>query len=172
MNSSRYEPKFAMRPLFPSCDELMLDSLVKQFGGRLPDDYLEFLRQWNGVFFPNEDPAVRFLDEFDEYDFAMFCRLYGLAGETTLDDLRRSQNGYAFKHRVPASFIAIGDDNSWNRLTLCLDEDRFGHVFFWQPGVPWEEEGENVPTEEYLRPVAHSFREFWDSLYISEFPPE
>jgi hypothetical protein len=172
MSTPRYEPKFAMKPLFPPIDEHSLDDFVKRIGRPLPDDYAEFLRQWNGVFFPQEEPSIRFLDEFDEYDFAVFCRLYGLADETTLDDLRRSQNGYDFRHRVPGCFIAIGDDNTFNRVSLCLDEKRFGHVFFWQPGIPWEEEGENTPTEEYLRPVANSFAEFWESLYISEFPPD
>lgn len=172
MGSIRYEAKFGMEPLFSPCAARILDAFAQKIGRQLPEDYKDFLRQWNGVFFSDVEPAIRFLDEFDEYDFAVFCRLYGLAEETTLDDLRRAQNGYDFKHRVPTSFIAIGDDNSWNRISLCLEDSRFGHVYFWQPGVPWEEGGRNVPTEEYLRPVAKSFREFWDGLYISEFPPD
>ena len=172
MTGIRYEAKFAMEPLFPACDVNDLNDLVNRMGRQLPEDYAEFLRQWNGVFFPEEEPAIRFLDGFDEYDFAQFCRLYGFSEKKPLHDLRFAGEGYNYQHRVPSSFIAIGDDNSWNRVSLCLDERRFGHVYFWQPGLPWEEEGENVPTEEYLRPVAKSFKEFWDGLYISEFPPD
>ena len=46
---------------------------------------------------------------------------------------------------------------------MSLGEETYGHIMMWEPGEPWYEEG-FVQTEEYLRPVADSFSEFWDLL--------
>jgi hypothetical protein len=146
----------------------MLDEFLGSLGHQLPDDYLAFLKQWNGVDFGIENIAVRFTDDPDEYSFGTLICLYGIGADL---DLRHSGKPYAFAERVPDGFLAIGDDGAWDRLALCLNEDRFGHVFYWRPGIPWEEE-ENVQTEAHLHPVAHSFGDFWDGLYVSEFPPD
>lgn len=55
------------------------------------------------------------------------------------------------------------------RICMSLGETTYGNVYVWRPGEPWEPDGRNdVRTEEWLHPLADSFREFWDSLQTED----
>jgi hypothetical protein len=122
-------------------------------GNRLPDDYREFIQEWNGggfgdiVFFPLQD---------GEDDFGSTNKLYGLFDSTDQFDLRNCSTSYGFRTAVPLKYIAIGG-LSWDLLCISVD--------LWQPGEPWPE---HPPTTRFLRPVAARFRDFWDALTMDE----
>jgi hypothetical protein len=133
----------------------------------LPEDYLEFLRQSNGMVFR---PALRFPfpDSFDEDDVGVVQTFFGVVSRSTHDDLRRAQTHYAFRERVPGTMIAIAAAPGWDRVCLSVAPTQFGCIYAWEPGEPWERDNINVPTTRWLRFVAPSFERFWDSLYVAQ----
>lgn len=162
-----FQSQFGTKPIFPPCTAEHLAAIERHFGASLPDDYRRFLLEWNGVhFWVPWDHRVWFLplDALDEDAAGHVVRLYGISSPEEELDLREEQVGYAFNQRVPSGIVAIGDDNSWNRLCLSLIPDDFGAMYWWHPGIPWEEDGKNVPTRLHLHPVSKSFTQFWYSL--------
>lgn len=163
--SMRYEPKLGMTPLFPPSTEEQIVAFEAELGTSLPDDYRAFLLEWNGVFFKDSDAAFLLKDSEDDDTDYFVTRLYGLKDKDTFDDVRRMQSGYAFNERVPREIIAIGDNNSWNHLCISVSGPDRGAIYLWDPGEPWEPDGRNVPTREWLHPVADNFAEFWQAIY-------
>jgi hypothetical protein len=122
------------------CPEELLQQVSRELARPLPllDDYLDFLRQWNGV-----GATVRILtfplkDQFDEDDIGRLQVLYGIENPTARFDIRAGRNGYSFEDRVPDSYLCIGSDDHWDRIAISLEENTYGHIMFWQPGEPWE----------------------------------
>jgi hypothetical protein len=176
-SKSRFPIAFTFQPIFDfPCNEDLMKELEAARGHSLPDDFVAFLRESNGAFFPGEtlkfpladatdvNVAWNESDAWDQNDLGFLDRVYGLGEEKSIHDLRYSGNAYDFQLRVPGYLMAIGDDNSWNRVCLSLAEETYGNVFVWQPGEPWEPDGKNVPTLDYVRPVAKNFTEFWGLL--------
>jgi hypothetical protein len=138
----------------------------KQLGISLPAPYRRFLEQHNGAEF-NVSPQFP-IDPPDEADGdGQLFRLYGLVKDgVTTDpyglDLREARNVLRFRDRVPKDIIAIGESPYDERIALSIAGDDRGTVYFWRPGLPFEErEEDNVPTRQYLHVAARDFGEFW-----------
>lgn len=159
----KYEPKYPVKALYPPCSEEELIKVSNELGGDLPfpDDYLDFLRQWNGLYGAYYPGIVPLRGAFDDAECLIIDILYGISGAGDVNDLLKAGKRYAFEERVPSTIIAIGEDDHWNRLCMSLAKETYGRILAWMPGVPWEE-GENIQTDEYLYPIADSFAEFWD----------
>jgi hypothetical protein len=153
--------------LFPPCTEADLRQLQQDLDVKLPEDYLDFLRQTNGMWL-KPFLAFPFPDAFDEEDEGWVQMFFGVASPSTERDLREEQRGYAFCERVPRTIIAIGSSVDWDRVCLSVAPTQFGCIYAWEPGEPWEPDNINVPTTRWLRFVAPTFARFWDSLYVPQ----
>ena len=159
----RYASRFGFYASNGKCDPSELAAFERSVpGGRLPEDYREFLLEWNGGGFP-DIVSFPLLDEEDE--FGMTNELSGLFDPTNQLDLRKVSTSYGFRSTVPLSYIIIGGGVGWNSLCISLDGPDRGHVFYWDPGEPWLE---HPPTTQFLRPVAGCFRDFWNALVVDE----
>ncbi len=166
-----YDAKFHASPLFPPLAEEELLRFEAQVGHELPEAYRSFLLQWNGVRLgqPATFAFAGTADEFGRPDYAddafgSISIFYGLPSSPDEDDLRTSDQGYAFRERVPDGIWPIGEACSFPRVCLVLQGTNRGEVLYWDPGLPWEE-GPNTQTYKYLKKVADSFYDFWQALW-------
>jgi cell wall assembly regulator SMI1 len=131
-----------------------LDALENRLGTTLPDDYREFLKQFNGGRpMPREFVAI----DGDEGSSVQFF--------FTLDEaaphyyiLKERQ---MFEGRIPDNTLPIACDSFGNLVLLDLGAKAFGAVYFW------DHENENMDGDAYwdnVFTIAKSFNEFLSSL--------
>lgn len=155
-------------------------------GWRLPDPYIEFLEQHNGMRFSGRKhkalltyqrsmDVVTAEDGFDlyfkkwppkqlHYDFCGFLdELYGLSENNDYFDLRQAQEVYGFRAAVPDNFLSIGCSCQMTALVICTSGEWSGMIFHWTPS-----EDADLPEEQKtvrrLQFVAKDFATFWNSL--------
>ena len=124
----RYEPKLGMRALFESCTEQDILEFEQQIEATLPEDYREFLLQWNGCRFWGNLPAFTMLDTTFEGEYGTVNTLFGLSPKPDGADLRTSGVGYEFAERVPDRFLAIGENRYQEQMAISLRGDDRGSV--------------------------------------------
>ncbi len=116
----------AMGPLDPEA----LTKLEAETGTALPEEYRQFLRQYNGgrpepscfdIVWKGQPWAKRF--PFDTVDY-----FFGVREGKPSDFL---VNYRRFRKRVPADTVPIGCDPGGNLLLLGVQGAQSGQVFFW-----------------------------------------
>jgi hypothetical protein len=185
---ARYPDRLGAVPLFGPIDERGIVTFEDTLGCRLPDDYRQFLLEWNGANFgtlPNADDVVVFAaQEIEGHTAAALRRqdwpaqtvgwpgtiwqvswLNGIAPYDRLMTLSRDDPGYGFEYWAPPRFLAIGF-SSYEKGHVCLSlsgHDR-GEIYIWR----WPEdpplESEVLPNMRCMWWVAPSFRDFWNVL--------
>jgi hypothetical protein len=135
--------------------EESLQALEREIGFRLPDEYRQFLSEFNGgepepsgfVFETNDGPSdsrVRYFLTLDpnerNYAIKEFLRQY--------------------RDRIPEGVMPIACDSFGNLVLLDLGAKRVGSIYFWDH----EKESMEEPTWDNVSQVARSFNEFEDSL--------
>ena len=148
---------------FTQCSPEDIDRVEKELNVRFPNDYRKYLLERNSISL--KDAYFRSNGRSLEV-----WAIYGVNPEhvPVMYDVRHGQIAYEFKERVPAGIIKIGHSVSgYNAICISTRKADFGRVFFWDPQVPWED-GPNVQTMQYLKPLANSFQEFWDSLAFGD----
>ena len=160
-----FDSKYGFHAIYPPCDDMVLKSFERTLlGGELPEDYRDFLLQWNGGNFEAfKSIAFPLADDWLDDDYGYIDHLAGLFDESNELDLRNSSSAYGFRAAVPASYISIGDYGDWNQVCISVQGNDVGAVYYWQPGEPWPKE--KAPTTRALRPVAKCFSEFWNLLF-------
>jgi len=139
-----------------------INQIQSRIDGQLPRDYVEFLLTFNGLKSVGRHIEFAPLEIIDASSVVRFTMLNGVMPGSD-SDLLASQTDYEFNERVPPNFIAIGEMMA-GFARIVLDAERgAGAVMVWNPGIPFEEDG-NVQTEEYLSLIAYSFAEFWTML--------
>jgi hypothetical protein len=103
----RFNPPGTYHELFPASEKPSLIAVQKQLNRTLPDDYLDFLSQWNGLAF--QDELLVPLESVDEDEFPFLSYLFGLSAKKSLLDVRNSGESYHFNSRVPDGLLAIGE---------------------------------------------------------------
>ncbi len=137
-------------------NENELDAFLRKIGYKLPNDYLEFLRQHNGGYV--KDSYSTYFKNGDQK--FILTSMFGLGAD---DDLKNQFE--IFKRRIPASCIPIGRDAGGNLVCLNLSEDNYGFVYFWDHENELEyEEGKITINDLYV--IAESFNEFLNSIKI------
>lgn len=132
--------------------DLQLERVEKEVGFPLPDQYKEFLKQYNGGY-PDPD-AFLFLDKSDGSSVDRFLSLD--AGED--DDLFVYLKRYA--GRTPSDMMPIAHDPGGNLVLIGLSDSNRGQVFFWDHEYEDEDPGlSNVSL------VSVDLKSFLDSLY-------
>ncbi|WP_254508688.1 SMI1/KNR4 family protein [Anatilimnocola floriformis] len=113
----------------PAVTEAALQTLEKECGGRLPDDYRRFLLASNGGF-PTPD-CVMFTEAEHQTATDVFCFL-------AFDD----QQAWAsvkwhlqtFAGRLPAGTLPVARDSCGNLWLLSVTGPTTGSVYFWDHG--------------------------------------
>ena len=180
--SNRFPAKLGFQNKYGPCDEAKLCEWEKTLPlGKLPEDYREFLLQWNGGKFhlresDEEDlyeyvgfPAFLDEDEVEQFDgdaneAGLIDEFVGFFNEESIDDIRQASGIHGFRGAVPDAYLVIGSSNFEESL-VCISVDGvdFGAIYLWA-GEPWREEPE--PTTEYLFHVTSSFAKFWQIIQV------
>lgn len=88
--------------------------------------------------------------------------IYGISRKDERGNILAELSAYHFDKRVPASFLPIGDCQSFERIVISVDGPDKGQIYYWKPPDAWEAKEE--VTEEHLIKIADSFPDFWNHL--------
>ncbi|WP_028391112.1 SMI1/KNR4 family protein [Bacillus cihuensis] len=136
-----------IRPNNKKLNNKELAELEDVIGYKLPQDYIDFLMEYNGgdhenniIELPNGEILSISISDF-----------FGI-GIEKINDLK--ENFKVFKERIPKGYIPIARTEGGN--LVCLDGDN-GHLFLWDH----ENECQNDYIEnKNLLPIANHFEDF------------
>jgi SMI1 / KNR4 family (SUKH-1) len=186
MARPQFLPKCGSQPLYPRFTEEELRRFEESIARPLPEDYRDFLLQWNGVRFGRDQLIVYPIQHLDNHSTnvpswdrwlpdsrrsiddsveTVSC-LYGLQ-RNDRDSLWVTSNTKELNIWTPERFFAIGDVNDQmeiGQILLSLDSPDRGAVFCFgfpvDPAVP----GKNCQNMDFMWWVAPNFQEFWSCL--------
>jgi hypothetical protein len=139
-------------------DALAIENVEREFSRRLPDDYKQFLLEFNGG-----KPETNEFDVPATKTGSGVNFVYGILATGRDGDLVHEQR--LLKDRLPSGVIAIADAEGGNRVCLSLRNEDFGTVFFWDHELESEED-----KAAGLAQVAVSFDGFFAQL--RKFDPQ
>ncbi len=131
-----------------------IQNFEAKVGAKLPEDYKEFLLQYNGG-------SPRQPNEVTSHSSASVRSFLGFNSES-VRDLNKVTESYT--GRIPKSTIPIAADESGNLIVMSLEEVRFGSVYFWDHEL--EVEDEVLERSPNITPLANTFSEFFKKLEI------
>lgn len=149
--------KKAISPVDPE----ELSGFEQRMGGRLPEDYREFLLSRNGGRVYDNDLAT---PEGEEIGIAV--RSFFSIGDTGEDAIEECLAVYS--GRYPGGLLPIAEAAGGNLIMLQIDRPGEGKVYFWDHETEADEEVQ--PFWGNLTYVASSFSDFQRSLvpYVDE----
>jgi len=136
-----------------------LEALQQKYDVKLPSDYIEFLKIYNGVilkvkeFFISDDQGSSTLDI-----------LYGLADTAQFEHLDLGRKWRKTRASMPDDIFPIGSDPGGNYVCICLEGEDYGKIFFYDHEEPNEDEN-GQPNHQNLYPIGDSFSYFMASLH-------
>ena len=147
--------------------EDVIAEFEKEFNIMLPQDYRKFMLKnnggkpvpvdrWNFSFIENgtdtmTDSIVSFFEKF-------------YSEKTTKDDdLKEGYAALLRTEQIPANLLPIADDPFGNIIFLSAAGEDYGKVYFGNTELEVPETGYIV-----MSPIADTFTEFMDKLYLSE----
>lgn len=133
-------------------DDLILFS--EKIGYDLPNDYIEFLRYYNGGYIKNS--TSKYFNNGDQ-KFTL-TSFFGLDVEEDLIDQYE-----IYKNRIPETCIPIGRDAGGNIICLNLSENKYDYIYFWDHEEETNYEGREINVED-LYIIAESFNKFINSI--------
>lgn len=154
----------------------LIDSAIKVYeedvvevenslGIKLPEDYKEFIIQMNGGT-PDEDMLYDFYDEVLELENTSIIReFFSLYADDTIlkNNLKVIYNTMKNEKTIPADMIPIADDPAGNIISLSLNRNDYGFIYYLN------HEFEDVETGYLIKSkIANSFKDFIDCLYTDE----
>ena len=140
----------------------------------LPDDYREFLKQYNGGLMGEMNHAfyIQGIPEFTETQSGEECYLDSFDSikfdeSEGVGDLLSQYKFYRNEKVFPEYFFPIGSDVGGGLVILSLGDTDYGHIYYWDHEEGWDEAGSLEPDYSHCYFVAKSFTEFIDSLRCS-----
>jgi hypothetical protein len=130
-------------------------SLEQKVGYSLPDDYRQFLLQYNGGV-PKPE-CFEFITSSGEED-SLVRVFYSLNGNDPYYDLLSTV--FETEGDIPESCLPIGEDPFGNLILLELSGNYRGQVYFWDHE---SERGDDLRANIFL--IANSFTEFTQKLF-------
>lgn len=128
-----------------------ISKLEKKYNIELPDDYKEFICQFNGgvprnKFFTTVDGKVSSLVDF----FFPFVGYIDINVES-------EYLGITLSKIIPDKYLVIAQTPAQNRILLSLSKDDYGSVLYWA----WDEEPDPEScSKKYMRVISESFKSF------------
>ena len=135
--------------------EKKMDELRRLIDQNLPQDYSDFLQQYN-VCKPNKR-SFSFIDRRSKKEETIISFFLGFSGDD-YEDIRWAFNNYVTSERIPVGYIPIACDEGGGIICLKLEN---GEIFFWDSEI---EQLIDDP-EENIYPIGHNIKEFLDSLF-------
>jgi hypothetical protein len=173
--------------LFPPLSRLALAQLAALNNWNLPESYLDFLVDHNGMEFAGRgegrllayqyamslaiDGPMGFKKQFVKWprkrvhiDYCGFLdNLYGFSDVSANYDIRHQQKCYGFRQSVPNNFIAIGGSCSLTSVVMGIGGEWTGKIFHWSPS-PDPDLPEEQHTLRRLHFASDNFLDFWNGL--------
>ena len=133
---------------------LELNEFEQVNGKKLPQDYRDFLLEFNGGM-PNPNSNVK-LDRVVLYILGMHNGDYYASLYKHID---------MFAGRLPFSTFPIATDPFGNLYLMSLHSENYGQIFFWDhEGEPENQDGHYVDNCSF---VAYSFTQFLNELTLN-----
>ncbi len=136
-----------------------IHTIEAELGMGLPDDYRDFLLQYNGG-----DPEPNVFAVSGEVKCASVNLFYGVRDSAQRDDLLTAR--HRMLERMPGHMIPIGDLSCGNLMCVSLARRDYGYVYFWDHELEAEENEQ--PSYENLFKIADSFSAFWNGVRESD----
>lgn len=138
---------------FGQVSEEMIKRFELHIGFSLPDDYKQFLREYNGGTAKGRNSTffVKELNETIPLDV-----LYGLGLDRAFDLVEWNKE---YKDNLIPNSIIIGDDPGSGKIVLVMDPELEG-VYYWDHAFHFEQSNE----EENTYKIAESFQAFLNGL--------
>lgn len=130
-------------------DRAELRDVEAKVRGYLPEDYVQFLLRENGG---RPEPSVFGFQEHGEPSDSSVAWLFGLCDDP---DYSLEANLEEYEGRIPGGLCPIACDPFGNLLLLCLKEDDYGAIWFWN-----HELEEAPPPTSNMSRVSDSFSRF------------
>jgi hypothetical protein len=139
----------------PSCDPDGLTVFQDAFDINLPNEYAEFLKQYNGC---EPDGWHSFTSKYGKITSNLES-FFGLTCVNSYD--RLTKRFIESEDRIPRELLAIGHDSGGGLVCIAVKGKDRGKVFFWD-----REFEEEAPAWNNTRLLANSFNEFLRSLTL------
>ena len=163
-NNSKIESRFApymeiVETYFGPIPAGAMEALEARYRVKLPADYVEFLKVYNGVI-----PKVNKFFISDKQGNSLLGILYGLPDTTQYEHLGLRINWRDTRDSMPEDIFPIGDDPGGNNVCMCLEGENYGKIYFYDHEEPNEDEKGRL-NHDNLYPLAVSFSHFITSLH-------
>ena len=133
-----------------------------ELGIKLPEDYKSFILQNNGGT-PKKDLLFDFFDEVQECEnTSVIQNLFSLYVDNSNPayNVKVIYDIMVNDEAIPADMVPIGDNPGGNVISISLNKDDYGVVYFLN------HEFEDLDTGYLVKSkIANSFKAFMDSLY-------
>ena len=139
-----------MKKTISTLDDERLVTLENMLGVTLPQDYRDYLLEYNGRGFEKNTFEVF------EGEYSIVHHVYRISNDNDYFDLINSyKRGKNIDHEKGRKFLIIADDNVGNYIVLSLAADSFGEIYFY--------DNDTISTK--CTKLAQSFSEFCSSLF-------
>lgn len=139
-----------MKKTISTLDNERLVTLENMLGVTLPQDYRDYLLEYNGRGFEKNTFEVF------EGEYSIVHHVYRISNDNDYFDLINSyKRGKNIDHEKGRKFLIIADDNVGNDIILSLEADSFGEIYFY--------DNDTISTK--CTKLAQSFSEFCSSLF-------
>jgi len=135
-----------------------LASFTKKIGYKLPNDYVKFLKKYNGGYVINSYSSYY---KNGEQKFIL-NNIFGLGLESNTDLASQYK---IFKDRIPNTCIPVARDVGGNLVVMNLSDKKYGYILFWDHEEELEVKKGNM-TINSLYPIAHSFSDFLKTIEL------
>jgi hypothetical protein len=149
---------FLRKQFVPLTDEAQIGSFEAAIGYRLPNDYRDFLLEFNGG--EPFAPVIRWGRD-EPYSDSTIRYFFSITDNSTFS-LAYKYAIYAGANRVSKEMLPIAGDFGGNLVLLSLAGADAGKIFFWNHDV----EGlyDDPSSMRHLSRLAVSFRQFCETL--------
>lgn len=134
--------------------EKQLLDLESKFGIKLPEDYRNFLKKYNGGY-PQPD-GFDFANGEDGSSVDKFLEISDSVNESIIEYFNN------YKDRIPENYFPIAKDPGGNLILIGIN-NADSKVYFWDHENEIEEG--DIPSMDNMHLIACNFKEFIDSLY-------
>ena len=145
-----------IRTSYPKLRDEVLAELEQKLQVRLPQQYKEFLRKYNGG---KPVPNV-FAIKGNPYDSrGMIQHFLGVSEGNYRDILKQAT---VFRDRVPSDLLPVARDPGGSLICLAVSGENYGKIYFWDREDEVEEGEEPDYRNVYF--IANSFDELLENL--------
>lgn len=123
-------------------NQVQLAKFIQKLSFKLPDDYVTFLKEFNGGY---PDNNVVEIDFYESLSF-IITSFFGIGTKECIDDIL--WNMEIFHERLPEGYLPIAHVEGGDVVCINLNLEAWGHIYLW------------LHEEEFVYKIANSFSDF------------